>query len=174
MARKSINAEWKQIQNTITPNMFYFDCEQRPVLTNYMLKFHGNNVIKAALLWNSLRIQKVALSVTDLRLLHTIHHFNKAIASGAMILTSLFGHDSQLTMFKVTLNKHTIHKTSLTDIWCADISSIPLFRSADTCGSRTTGPFHNNVPKNDSPPCLVMNYSPFGMKLHVVCQAEAE
>lgn len=35
--------------------------------------------------------------------------------------------------------------------------AIPLFHSTDTCGSRTTGPFHNNVPKNDSPPCSVMN-----------------
>lgn len=38
--------------------------------------------------------------------------------------------------------------------------SIPSIHSTDTCGSRTTGPFHNNVPKNDSPPCTMMNLLP--------------
>lgn len=35
--------------------------------------------------------------------------------------------------------------------------SVPLFHSTNTCCSQTTGSFHNNVPKNDSPLCTVMN-----------------
>lgn len=99
---------------------------------------------------------KVALSVIDLKLLHVINHFNKVSISGVKILTSLFGHDCQLSIFKVTLNKHN-KITRIVWHLVQRYITIPLFHSTDTCGSRTTGPFHNNVPKNDSPPCTMMN-----------------
>lgn len=74
--------------------------------------------------------------------------FNKATISEVKILTSLSGCDCQLTMFKVTLNDWHLVQSYI---------CILLFHSTDANGSRTRGSFHNNVPKNDSPPCTMIN-----------------
>lgn len=115
---------------------------------------------------------KVSLSVTDLRLLYTINHFNKATISRIKILTSLFGHYYQLPVFKVTLNKHNKF-TRLGDIG-TEIYQYHLVSRYWHVVQGQRDLFVIMFLKMIHPLVLWWIYSPFGMKLHVVCQAEAE
>lgn len=121
--------------------------------------FPGNNIYVKKLPWVLLHIRHTppAPSVTDLQLLHTINHFNKAAILRVKILTSLFGHDCQLTMFEVTWNKHNKFTGIVGDICCRDISGSLCFMLLTHVVQGQQDLFHNNAPKNDSPPCSMMN-----------------
>lgn len=143
--------------------------------TTAMLMFPCNMQLKQyswGIPWALLKHQnvKVSLSVTDLAccILSIILQLHRGSD-----INILFVHDFQLTVFKVTLNKHN-QFTRIDGICSRDISVSPCFTALTHVVQGQQDLFLIMFLKMIHPRVLRWIYSPFGMKLHVVCQAKGE